>query len=601
VRCVALLVLALVQLDRGWTVAVTPPRATPPGKAAGWSVRVDERPELDLWFRRQLPSTTPPDAQLVFRFYASNVSVFVEQQRIYQFDDERVHDRMTIHVVALPADAAGKTLYVRVQHPRGDPYFGGAPWLAARDELPAAMHAIAITPLREDLGDMIAGAILFVIGLVALLASSVIRRGDTRTLLWFGLMSALYGARLLADSHLPFALGMRAQLMLYASAWITYMINLPGWALARRLIGGGWKSTLRWQLAIFMIFAPVGIASDLISGRPQSLELVNNVLVILGGVNIIINLVLLQYNVLLREKRWWPAELRVVLAGSLIFTLLALGNNLSPLGLLPWGDTGEHIGFIIFVLALGFAATREFLRGERARVALENEMATAREIQQSILPATMPDVAGLRFHALYDPASSVAGDLYDVLRVDEQRAGAIVADVSGHGVPAALVASMMKIAVSSQAPLAHDPPALLRAVSRTLRGQVKRVFVTATYLFFDMEQRRVDVANAGHPSPLLHRDGDVREIGGQGVVLGRFDAPYTAESIELRVHDRIVAYTDGVTEALNAKGEAFGEERLHAMIRDGAGADDIARAVRQWRDPKTEADDVTLLIIQVSS
>jgi len=199
----------------------------------------------------------------------------------------------------------------------------------------------------------------------------------------------------------------------------------------------------------------------------------------------------------------------------------------------------------------------------------------------------------------YDPASSVAGDLYDFLRVDDRHAGAIVADVSGHGIPAALIASMMKIAVSSQSPLAHDPAALLREVNRTLRGQVRRVFVTACYLFFDMEQRRVTVANAGHPPPLLHRGGTLRELGPYGVMLGRFEAAYTAETIELRPGDRIVAYTDGVPEALNARGEAFGQERLEQLIRDGASAETIAQAVRQWRDEKSEADDVTLLFIDV--
>lgn len=571
-RCVALVILALIRLDGGWTT---------------------EHQGRELAFRTTLPATAPRDAQLVFRAYIPHFELFVGQQRVYQFDDARTADRLTIHVVPLPRDFAGKQLSVRVIDPIGDPYIGGTPLIAARDELPAAMREMTIAPLRGELDDIILGAILFVIGLIVIAVSQLIRRGGTRTLLWFGLMAALYGARLLAGSHLSYASGLRAHLIAYVVAWITYVINIPGWSLARGLIGDGWKSTLRWQLYAFVAFAPIGILGDLFAGRPTSLEGVNNVLVIVGAINIIFNLAYV--------RRQWSTELRVVLAGSLVFALLALCNNLSSLGIVPLGQIHESLGFVAFVAALGFAATRNFLRGERARVALENEIATAREIQQSILPATMPDVAGLRFHALYDPASSVAGDLYDVLRVDEKHAGAIVADVSGHGVPAALIASMMKIAVSSQFPLAHDPPELLRAVSRTLRGQVRRAFVTATYLYFDMEQHRVDVANAGHPSPLLHRDGDVREIGGQGVVLGRFDAPYTMESIELRARDRIVAYTDGVTEALNAKGEAFGEERLRAMVRDGASAEAIARAVRQWRDFKNEADDVTLLVIEVES
>lgn len=592
-RCVALVIVALVELSHDWRVAVTPPRATPPPDTAAWEREIDERPDHDLWFRRQLPPSLPPDAQLVGRFYASHFSIFVEGQRVYQFDDGRVHDRMTFHIVPLPRDAAGKRIYVRVPNPRGEPYFNGAPWLAARDELPAVLRAVAITPLREDAGDLAAGAMLFTIGLIAIVASQLLRRGDTRVLLWFGLFSAMYGLRLLADSHLPFALGMRARAALFATAWITYLINIPGWALARRLAGDGWKQTLRWQIYAFALFAPIAVASDLATGRFFSLEPVNNVLVIAGGVNVLANL--------LYARQWRSLELRVVLLGTFVFMLLALSNNLSSLGLLPWRETDETLGFIVFVLALGFAATRSFLRGERARVALANELETARQIQLSLLPTSMPEINGLRFQAHYDPASSVAGDLYDFLRVDDQRAGAIIADVSGHGIPAALIASMMKIAVSSQSPLAHDPAALLREVNRTLRGQVRRVFVTASCLFFDMQRRRVDVANAGHPAPLLHRKGELRELGPHGVVLGRFAATYASESIELRRGDRIVAYTDGVTEALNGKGEAFGEARLKELIRGGADAEAIARAVRQWRDEQSEADDVTLLIVDVVS
>ncbi len=584
--CVVL--FALVELRGEWSIANAPPRATP----TQWQREIDERPELDLWFRRQLPATLPRDPQLVFRFYASHFTVFVDQQPVYQFDDDRVQDRMTIHVVPLPRE--GKQLFVRVTHPRGAPYFGGAPWLAARDELPYAMHAVAITPLREDFGDLAAGTILFVIGIVAIAASLLVRRADTRVLLWFGLFAAMYGLRLLADSHFPFALGMRARSALIATAWITYVINIPGWLLARHLLGDGWKKTLRLQIYAFALFAPIGIGSDLVTGRVFSLEPLNNVIVIAGGLNVLFNV--------LYARQWRSIELRVMLIGSCVFVLLALSNNLSALGMLPWGQADETLGFIAFVLALGFAATRSFLRGERARVALANELETAREIQRSILPTSMPQLAGLRFHAQYDPASTVAGDLYDFLRVDEQRAGAIIADVSGHGIPAAIVASMVKIAVSSQSPLAHDPAALLREVNRTLRGQVRRVFVTASYLFFDMQRRRVEVANAGHPPPLLHRPGEmpeVRELGPHGVVLGRFDTTYGSESIELRAGDRIVAYTDGVVEALNANDEAFGDEQLKTMIREGADAERIARAVREWRDVKSEADDVTLLIVDI--
>jgi sigma-B regulation protein RsbU (phosphoserine phosphatase) len=403
-------------------------------------------------------------------------------------------------------------------------------------------------------------------------------------------MATLYGLRLLADSYLPLLLGMSARHAQYATSFITYVIPIAGWALARQAIGDGWRGTLRWHVMAFTIFAPIGIASDLIQRDPGSLEAINNILVITGGLNILFNLFHL--------RRWRSPEFRAIFAGSLIFMLFALNNNLYALGVLPW-EIPETPGFLAFVAALGYAAVLTFLRGERARVALEGELAAAREIQRSILPTSMPAVAGLRVEAHYDPASSVAGDLYDFLAIDDARAGVLVADVSGHGVPAALVASMMKIAVSSQSRLAREPGALLREVNRTLLGQVRRAFVTATYLSFDTATRSVEVANAGHPPPLLRRGSIVRELGPRGVLLGRFDAQYESETIALQGGDRVVVYTDGVTEARNARGEEFGEARLQQLVRDGAGAAEIGRAVRAWRSDRSEADDVTLLVIDL--
>ena len=588
-RAVLLLLLA-VSLRDGWMLT-SESRPTPPGDEGRWHEEFGFEPGRDLWFRNRIPDDAPADAHLVFRSYLGEFSLFVEQQPVYVFDDGGARERMSVHVVALPPHSAGKRLYARVPNPMDDTPMLAAPEIVTRMELPQAIRRTGLHPLRESIADVAAGAILFVLGLLAIAASQLMRRGDTRSLFYFGLFSALYGARVVADSYLPYALGARIHETSLAVAFLTYVINIPGWALARALIGDGWKSTLRWQLWLFVVFAPIGIISDLVTDEASSLEQVNNVLVIIGGLNILFNL--------LHGRRWRSVEFRVIFAGALIFLALAFSNNLSSLGVLPWRDVDETLGFVAFVIALGVAATRSFLRGEQARIALEGELATAREIQLSILPTSMPQIAGLRFQAHYDPASSVAGDLYDFLPIDDTRVGAIVADVAGHGVPAALIASMVKIAVSSQSPHAHEPATLLREVSRTLRGEVRRGFVTATYLYFDASRRCVEVANAGHPPPLLHRGNDVRELGPHGVVLGRFDAPYAAETIPLQPGDRVVAYTDGVIEARNSRGEEFGEARLMDLIRSGASADDIASDVRAWRGDASDADDVTLVVVEV--
>jgi sigma-B regulation protein RsbU (phosphoserine phosphatase) len=544
-------------------------------------------PRLD----NRIPHSTAY-THLIFRAYAGELSVLMDGQRIYTFRDPQSAGRLTMHVVELPAGNAGKKIEFVFSIPPPQEVRIGAAYLATSTTLPFALDRAAAFPLREDASDIFLGIVLFVTGTIAGIASLVRRRGDVRALRWFGVFTLLYGARLVTDTSLPLYFGFTWRSIAFAEAFITYVIPVAGWLLPLRLIGNGWKSTLRLQVIAFTIFAPIGIISDLVTGTPLSLEAINNVLVVLGGICILGNLLLVVRK---------SVELRIVLAGAFVFLLFAINNNVNNLIDLPWDYDDEAPGFVIFVAALGYAATRAFVRGERESLAIDNELKTAREIQQSILPRAMPDVPGLRFQASYVPATSVGGDMYSFLD-SEHGAGVLVADVAGHGVPAALIASMVKIAVSSQSRLADDPAALIGELDAILRRDVRRAFVTATYLWFDMSQRRVAVCNAGHPPPLLHRNGAFLELGEAGVLLGRFaGAQYTASFTELQPGDRIVAYTDGIPEARNARDEMFGEERLKDAICASIGVDEILTAVHRWRGNATEdADDLTIVIVDVN-
>jgi sigma-B regulation protein RsbU (phosphoserine phosphatase) len=539
------------------------------------------------WTSARLPAA--PYEHLVFRAYVDEFTLAVDGKRIYQFRDADSRGRLTLHVVSLPP--GGHQLSVNVRDARQSTRFGGNAILANDDTLPFALLQVSLAPLRDDAAEVLLGLFFLAIGIAALIAAAVRRRGDVIVLAGMGAFTLIYGARLLNETILPLLLGGTVTAVEYTDSFLTYVIPIFGWFVPMRLIGRGWKSSLRWQVLAFTAFAPIAIACDLLTGRPWSMEPVNNVLVIAGGLNILVNL--------LHAPARRTSELRVVLAGSLVFLLFALNNNLSALGLLPWRADFEAIGFLAFVGCLGYASTRAFARSEREQLALELELNAAREIQRSILPTSMPNVTGLRVHVGYDPATSVAGDLYDFLQPDEHHLGVLVADVAGHGVPAALIASMVKIAATSQARLAHDPAALLGELNLLLRTGVRRAFVTATYLWLDLERREVSVCNAGHPPPLLYRDGTFQELGGHGMLLGRFAAArYTASATPLAAGDRIVAFTDGIIEARNARDEQFGEDRLKELIARGS-ASDVMAAVHQWR-VEDDADDLTIVVLDVS-
>ena len=258
---------------------------------------------------------------------------------------------------------------------------------------------------------------------------------------------------------------------------------------------------------------------------------------------------------------------------------------------------------------LALRETREQLA--RQLSAIQHELEMARKIQLSILPREVPRVEGVEIAARYVPMTSVAGDFYDFIPVDEKRFGALVADVSGHGVPAALVASMLKIALAAQSPHASDPARVLAGLNQALCGKFETHFVTAAYLFVDTEKGTIDYAGAGHPPLVLcGNSGSARAVQQNGLFLGMFPhAKYSGIQVPITPGDRCAVYTDGVSEARNRAGEEFGTERLQNLLeasRDQPAdpfADKVLDTLNAWTSrPPGEGhdDDITLLVIRAS-
>jgi phosphoserine phosphatase RsbU/P len=244
---------------------------------------------------------------------------------------------------------------------------------------------------------------------------------------------------------------------------------------------------------------------------------------------------------------------------------------------------------------------------ERQLQTIQGEMDTAREIQLSILPREIPTIKGLDIAARYIPMTSVAGDFYDFLPIDEKRIGILVADVSGHGMPAALISSMLKIALDGQAACATDPARVLAGLNHALCGKFKGHFVTAAYVVVDTERQSLLYAGAGHP-PLVIMDQSARQarhFTENGLFLGFFpQATYTAVEIPFKAGDWGVLYTDGIVEMTDPSEEQFGLDRLKQFLQDhhdlspGQFVDALLEELSRWScrasswDPD---DDVTLL------
>jgi serine phosphatase RsbU (regulator of sigma subunit) len=238
---------------------------------------------------------------------------------------------------------------------------------------------------------------------------------------------------------------------------------------------------------------------------------------------------------------------------------------------------------------------------------LRSELETARQIQLSILPREVPAIAGLEIAARYIPMTSVAGDFYDFVVVDPKRVGILVADVSGHGMPAALIASMLKIAFAAQAAWALDPARVLSGLNAALCGKFQGHYVTAVYTLIDLEARTIRFAGAGHCPPLLREasSGKVRELLENGLFLGFFpDAAYSSAEAPFREGDRLLLYTDGIPEAFSSGGEEFGERRLREFLgrspdgNAGNWTDALLQELKSWTgrgSGEAPDDDVTVV------
>lgn len=245
------------------------------------------------------------------------------------------------------------------------------------------------------------------------------------------------------------------------------------------------------------------------------------------------------------------------------------------------------------------------VRQRDARLAREQE--EARLIQRTLLPAAMPQITACEIAARWQPASGIGGDCYDLVRFNASRFGVSIADVVGKGLPAALLMSNLQAAVRAFATEDARPSQVTVSVNRLLcRNIAVGKFVTFAYAIVDADAGVITYANAGHNPPLLLRaNGDVERLAATGVVLGVFpDGAYEDHRAAFGAGDRLICYTDGITEAEDADGNDFGEERLVAALR-GCAADASATAVVEtltgtiavWTGGAVQ-DDATLIVVK---
>ena len=326
---------------------------------------------------------------------------------------------------------------------------------------------------------------------------------------------------------------------------------------------------------------------------------------------------------LTRLPRWALAAALLVLGAGLGAAFARLGLGLATgaaflaglllasgdFALFAWRDLDVPATALLLLPPLGWTAVEGLRRrtSERVAIARAKELDVARSIQRRLLPASPPAFAGVDVWGLNVPADAVGGDYYDWPVLESGRLAVVVGDVTGHGIPAALLMSHLRASLHAEAERSESPAQAVSAMNRVLsRATDSGRGATFFLALFEPGGRRLRYCNAGHNPPLLVRDGSIRELAATGIPLAMLDSfPWVEADAELAPGDVLVLHSDGVTECM-LKEEMYGDERWQAAVVEQAKRDVSARAMAEalldgllrWARGSIAGDDVTIVVVK---
>lgn len=249
---------------------------------------------------------------------------------------------------------------------------------------------------------------------------------------------------------------------------------------------------------------------------------------------------------------------------------------------------------------------------EKQNELMLNKLKMGAELQKSLLPRQFPSIKDVKFSSKYLPTLQLGGDYFDVVQIDDQYIGIIIADVSGHGVSAAMIAAMFKALFYNYKKHYLYPKDLFKIMNSEFCRMINTGdFITAFYLVFDRYDSKITYVNAGHPFPLVlsNHSKKIKELDSPGFFLGVFeDSSYKENHMKLNSGDKILFYTDGATDVKNSKEKLFGKDRLKkissALTQKACHGneliDTIFKEIALYSDGKPYEDDITLLLTEIN-
>ncbi|HOM37594.1 MAG TPA: PP2C family protein-serine/threonine phosphatase [Spirochaetota bacterium] len=197
---------------------------------------------------------------------------------------------------------------------------------------------------------------------------------------------------------------------------------------------------------------------------------------------------------------------------------------------------------------------------------IKKELQIANKIQQSLIVKNIPKIEGLKISSIYKPMEELGGDFYDITNIQNKIIGIFISDVSGHGVPAALVTMILKSIIDNAGIKKLRPKELIEDINKKIVSYNTGQFLTAFYGLYNSANKKLTYVKASHPEPILIRDGKIIKLGGKGKILGMLEDINVEEKvIELQKNDKLIFYTDGLTEAINQNKDMF-EDTFYKII-----------------------------------
>lgn len=462
--------------------------------------------------------------------------------------------------------------------------------------------------LRGQLADIILGAVFLFIASQMWAACSIAairRQSGVGLFIWLGIWSAIYGIGLLTQSSaVVAALPLSIQRSVpYVTTGIAYLTLVVGLCAFLELSLGIVRLLIKILIFAGIAVALAGIGWFVFGGSAYRF-IPYNTLIVVCALLILVTVVAVKK---LSDRFMVLLNRRVLAVGTLVFALEALWGNLSRKLHYQTPRVLGDLAFAVFLLSFAIVAVQMISANERRLLSIDKELEVARQLQFSILPTAIPEIENVRIAVCYRPMTAVAGDFYEFVCADGNRIGFLVADVTGHGVPAALIASMIKVATQSVEACAHDPREVLRGLNRILFKQLHEQYVSAAYLWMDTQHGKALYSAAGHPPLLRWRDGRLERIESNGLLFGIVPDPdYPVCDLSIHTGDRFLLCTDGVIEPENARGDSFGDKKLEEIVRNNQSrppselSDQLLSEIRLWRPASlAQQDDITLIVIDV--